>query len=102
MPIEAVEVHHLVPSSDEIADKFLLAVLASVDFGQCAQDRIRSKDEIDARGGPLRLAALAIVTFPFIALGTLLLRGLSLWIPLLPGLYMVRRDVANRSPARAA
>jgi uncharacterized protein (TIRG00374 family) len=25
--------------------------------------------------------------------GTLLLRGLSLWLPLLPGLYMVRRDI---------
>ena len=29
--------------------------------------------------------------------GTLLLRGLSLWIPLLPGLYMVRHDIARRS-----
>lgn len=28
--------------------------------------------------------------------GTLLLRGLSLWIPLLPGLYMVRHDITHR------
>lgn len=34
--------------------------------------------------------------------GTLLLRGLSLWLPLLPGLYMVRRDIADNASARAA
>lgn len=34
--------------------------------------------------------------------GTLLLRGLSLWIPLLPGLCMVRRDLATSPPARGA
>jgi len=28
--------------------------------------------------------------------GTLLLRGMSLWIPLVPGLLMVRRDLAGR------
>lgn len=34
--------------------------------------------------------------------GTLLLRGLSLWLPLVPGLLMVRRDLAGRAGAISA
>ena len=31
--------------------------------------------------------------------GTLLLRGLSLWLPLVPGLFLVRRDILVRESA---
>lgn len=34
---ETVQVHHLVPSSHEVANEFLLAVGAGIDFGQGAE-----------------------------------------------------------------
>ena len=38
--IEAVEVHHLVPSRDKVVNEFFLRVRASVDFSQGAKNGV--------------------------------------------------------------
>src|SRR5258708_2370382 len=61
--IEPIEVHHLRPCGDEVADEFFVRVQASVDFRQRAELRVRAEDEIDARAGPFHLTGLAVAPF---------------------------------------
>src|SRR6185312_6121552 len=61
--VEAIEVHHLVPGRDEIVDELLLGVGTSVDLRQCAELGVRTKEEVDARAGPLQFARLPITAF---------------------------------------
>jgi hypothetical protein len=54
--IEAIEIHHLFPSGDELAHELVLRVVARVDLRERAELRVRSEDEIDAAGGPSDVA----------------------------------------------
>ena len=38
--IEAIQVHHLRPRRNKIADKFFLRIVRAIDFGEPAQDRV--------------------------------------------------------------
>ena len=44
-------------------DELFLRVGTSVDFGQCAELRVRTEDEVYTRAGPLDFARLAIAAF---------------------------------------
>src|SRR5262245_42149379 len=61
--VEAIKVHHFVPGRDEVVDKLLPRVGTSVDFSQGAELGVRTKDQVDARAGPLRFARFAIAAF---------------------------------------
>src|SRR4029077_1094831 len=61
--VETTKVHHLVPGRDEVVDELLLSIGTSVDFRQCAELRVRTKDEVDTRAGPLQFACFAIASF---------------------------------------
>src|SRR5437899_4034264 len=61
--VEAIEVHHLGPGRDEVLDELRLRIRASVDLRQGPELGVRTEDEIDARGGPLDSARLAIAPF---------------------------------------
>src|SRR5262245_8678274 len=50
--IEPVEVHDLGPGRHEVAHEFLLGVAAAIDFRERTELRVRSEEQIDARGGP--------------------------------------------------
>ncbi len=52
--VEAIGVHHLGPGRDEVLHELLLRVRAGIDFGEGAQLRVRTEDQVDARAGPLR------------------------------------------------
>src|SRR5437016_5545592 len=54
--VEAIKVHHLGPGRDEVVHKFFLTVGAAVNFGQCAENGVGTKDKIDACAGPFEFA----------------------------------------------
>src|SRR5262245_66571748 len=66
--VEAIKVHHFVPGRDEVMDKFLPRVGTSVDFSQGAELGVRTKDQVDARPGPLRFASFAIAAFDYVCI----------------------------------
>src|SRR5262245_17993529 len=51
--VVAVEIHHLGPRRHKILGELLLRVLASIDFREGAELRVRAEDQVDAAGGPL-------------------------------------------------
>jgi hypothetical protein len=61
--IEAIQVHYLVPGGNKIIYEFLLPVFASIYLGQCAQLRIRSKDQVNSAGCPLDGTRVSIPSF---------------------------------------
>jgi hypothetical protein len=61
--IETVEVHHLDPGRDKVADEFLLPIFACIDFAQGPQLSMRTEDQIDPAAGPLHFAGLAVAPF---------------------------------------
>src|SRR5579872_3950521 len=67
--IEPIEIHDLVPRRREVADEFLLGVIARVDLGERAQLGVRSEQEIDPAGGPLPVARRAAPSFEGLRLG---------------------------------
>ncbi|CAG9942539.1 unnamed protein product [Clonostachys rosea f. rosea IK726] len=58
--VEPVEVHDLGPGGDEVVDQLLLAAGAGVHLGQGAELGLRAEDEVEAGGGPLLGARLAV------------------------------------------
>ena len=60
--IESIEIHHLVPRSDEVAHELLLRVVARVDLRERAQLGVRAEDEVHAARGPPGLAFRAAAT----------------------------------------
>src|SRR5438874_8325441 len=61
--VEAIKVHQLVPGRDEVVYKFFLTVGAAVNFGQCAENGVRTKDKIDTCASPFEFAGFAIAAF---------------------------------------
>src|SRR6267378_863659 len=59
---EAIEIHHLVPSSHEVTHERLLRVAAPIDFREGAQLRVRTKDQVDPGAGPLDRVRLPIAS----------------------------------------
>lgn len=57
--VETVEVHDLVPDSNEVLDKLILGIRAAVDLSSRAQLGVRAENEVGAGGGPL-LVGLAV------------------------------------------
>ncbi len=60
--VEAIEIHDLVPRSDEVTHELLFGVVTRVDLSDRPELRVRPEDEIDAAAGPLELARPAIAT----------------------------------------
>src|ERR1700724_2091051 len=58
--IEAIKIHHLVPSSHEVTHERLLRVVASIDFREGAQLRVRTEDQVYAGAGPLDRVRLLV------------------------------------------
>ncbi|CAG9990607.1 unnamed protein product [Clonostachys byssicola] len=58
--VEPVEVHDLGPGGDKVVDELLLAAGAGVHLGQGAELGLRAEDEVEAGGGPLLGARLAV------------------------------------------
>src|SRR6266404_2705646 len=58
--VEAIKIHHLVPSSHEVTHERLLRVVASIDFREGAQLRVRTEDQVYAGAGPLDLVCLPV------------------------------------------
>src|SRR4029077_17437049 len=54
--VETIETHDLVPRRHEVADEFLLCVIARVDLREGTKFGVRAEEEVDAAGGPLDLA----------------------------------------------
>jgi hypothetical protein len=52
--VEPIEIHDLVPGSDEVAHELLLAVGRCVDLGDSAELRVRAEHEVDGGRRPLR------------------------------------------------
>ena len=65
--VEPVEVHHLDPRRDEVADELLPRVVARVDLGERAQLGVRPEDEVDPAAGPLDLAGGAVAALEGLA-----------------------------------
>src|ERR1700729_1928872 len=57
--VEAIELHHLAPSRDEVADELLFRVGGSVDLGEGAQLRMRAEDQVGPGRSPLGPSASA-------------------------------------------
>lgn len=57
--VEAVQVHDLVPDSNEVLDELVVGVRAGVDLSSRAELSVRADDKIGASGGPL-LVGLAV------------------------------------------
>src|SRR5438132_3431933 len=51
--VEAIKIHHLVPSCHEVTHERLLRVVASIDFREGSELRVRTEDQVDAGAGPL-------------------------------------------------
>ena len=49
----------LIQAATKSRTNFCLRVVLSIDFGKCAQPRVRSEDKIDAGGGPFHLRRVA-------------------------------------------
>src|ERR1700730_1149328 len=58
--VEAIKIHHLVPSSHEVTHERLLRVVASIDFREGAQLRVRTEDQVYAGAGPLDRVRLPV------------------------------------------
>src|SRR5215831_9027335 len=58
-----IEVHDLVPGCHEVTHESLLPVITGVDLGDCTKLRVRPKNEVRGRGGPLDLARSTISSF---------------------------------------
>ncbi|CAH0051098.1 unnamed protein product [Clonostachys solani] len=58
--VEPVEVHDLGPGADKVVDQLLVAAGAGVHLGQGAELGLRAEDEVEAGGGPLLGARLAV------------------------------------------
>src|SRR5687767_10676418 len=54
--VEPIEVHDLVPRSDEVTHELLLRVVLCVDLRDGSELGIRTEDEVGSGGGPLELA----------------------------------------------
>lgn len=50
--VEAIQFHYLVPGRHKVANEFALAVDTAINLGQGPQLRVRTKDQVDSRGGP--------------------------------------------------
>ena len=61
--VEAVELHDLRPSGDEVVHELRLTIGAGVDLGQGAELRVGAEDEVDGGRIPLHLAGLAVAAF---------------------------------------
>src|SRR3972149_6361374 len=61
--VEAIGVHHLVPSCHEVMHEFLLRAVTGIDFCERTELGIRSKDKIDTSAGPLDFTCCAIAAF---------------------------------------
>ena len=63
LQVEAIEVHHLGPGRDEVADELLLRVRTAINFGQRTELGVRAEEEIDTGAGPLHCTRDAITPF---------------------------------------
>src|SRR5678816_2823688 len=61
--IETIEIHHLVPGRNKVADKLLLRIVTPVYLGISAELGVRTENQIGACAGPFHLAGLAMATF---------------------------------------
>ena len=50
LTIKAIKLHDFGPGLDEINDKPLLSIVLGVDFSDCSQFRIGTKDQVHRRG----------------------------------------------------
>src|ERR1700746_2421126 len=64
--IEAIEIHHLVPRSDEVTYELLLGVVACVDLREGSELGVRAEDEVDGRRRALERARGAIATLVYV------------------------------------
>jgi hypothetical protein len=60
--VEAIEIHNLVPCSDEITHELLLGIDAPVDLGDRPEFGVRAEDEVDPGAGPPELSSFATAT----------------------------------------
>src|SRR5205823_1138546 len=58
--VKAIQVHHLVPSSHEVAHKLLFRILTCIDLGEGSELGVRTEDEVDTGTGPFQLAGRAV------------------------------------------
>src|SRR5580704_16353761 len=58
--VKAIQVHHLVPRSHEVAHKHCLRVGTGIDLREGSQLGVRTENEIDTGAGPLQLSRRAI------------------------------------------
>src|SRR5208282_163382 len=59
--IVAVQVHHFTPRSHEVFHERLFRVVTGVDFRDCPELGVRTKDKVDTGAGPLDFARFTIV-----------------------------------------
>ncbi|MCH8959583.1 MAG: hypothetical protein IH835_09065, partial [Proteobacteria bacterium] len=64
--VEAIEIHDLIPHSNEVTNELLLGVVTPVDLSDRPELRVRTEDEVDAAAGPLELARPAIATLEYV------------------------------------
>src|SRR5215475_1355628 len=67
--VVAAQVHYLVPRRHEVFHELLLRVGRPIDFRKGAQLRVRTKDQVDPRAGPLRRLGLAVAALVEIVAG---------------------------------
>ncbi len=65
-------VHHFVPGRHEVRHELGLSVFLAVNLGIGSELRVRTEDEIDARAGPPRFAAFAVMSRVHILVRSLL------------------------------
>ena len=61
--VETVKVHYLVPHPYKIMYELFLGILTCVNFRQSPELGVRTEDEVNPGGGPLKFAALTITAF---------------------------------------
>ena len=64
--IEAVKVHHLGPRRHKVFDEFLLSIVGCVNFGDRAEFRVRTEDQVNTRAGPFDFTGRAVRTFKLV------------------------------------
>ena len=62
MQVEAIELHHLDPRLDEVADEMCVSIRCSVDLGLRTQLRVGSECKINSASCPTQLTRLTIAT----------------------------------------